>query len=155
MKRKAFLIIGVTAAFAAMATAHTAKTIDADEVVFDEYGAVAVSLTGVAGDAANGRKLFTNRKLGNCLACHVNSEITEQAFHGEVGPSLDGVADRWNEAELRGILTNSKNTFEGSIMPSFYRTSGFTRPLEKFEDKSILAAQDVEDILAYIRTLTE
>lgn len=151
MKRTAFLIIGATAAFAAMASAETT----ADNVAFDDYGAVAMSLTGVAGDAANGRKLFANRKLGNCLACHQNDDLLEQSFHGEVGPSLNGAGDRWNEEELRGIISNAKNTFEGTIMPAFYRTSGFYRNMEKFEGKSILSAQDVEDVLAYLLTLTE
>ena len=151
MKRTAFLIIGATAAFAAMASAETT----ADNVAFNDYGAVAMSLTGVAGDAANGRKLFANRKLGNCLACHQNNDLLEQSFHGEVGPTLDGVGDRWNEEELRGIISNAKNTFEGTIMPAFYRTSGFYRNMEKFEGKSILSAQDVEDVLAYLLTLTE
>jgi len=151
MRRTAFLIIGATAAFAAMATAE----ITADDVEFDEYGSVAMSLTGVAGDAANGRDLFKNRKLGNCLACHQNKDLIDQAFQGEVGPSLDGVADRWNEEELRGIVSNPKNTFEDTIMPAFYRTSGFNRTLEKFEGKSILSAQDVEDVIAYLQTLTE
>ena len=151
MKRTAFLIIGATAAFAAMASAETT----ADNVAFDDYGAVAMSLTGVAGDAGNGRKLFANRKLGNCLACHQNDDLLEQSFHGEVGPTLDGVGDRWNEEELRGIISNAKNTFEGTIMPAFYRTSGFYRNMEKFEGKSILSAQDVEDVLAYLLTLTE
>lgn len=151
MKRTAFLIIGATAAFAAMASAETT----ADNVAFDDYGAVAMSLTGVAGDAANGRELFANRKLGNCLACHQNDDLLEQSFHGEVGPTLDGVGDRWNEEELRGIISNAKNTFEGTIMPAFYRTSGFYRNMEKFEGKSILSAQDVEDVLAYLLTLTE
>ena len=90
------------------------------DVVADEYGAVTASLTGVAGDPASGRKVFMNRKQGNCLACHVNSEMSEQTFHGAVGPVLDGVADRWTAAELRGMLVNSKKVFEGTIMPSFY-----------------------------------
>ena len=62
-----------------------------DDVEFVD-GAVLVSLTGVSGDPSNGRKVFMNRKLGNCLACHANSEMLEQTFHGEVGPLLDGVA---------------------------------------------------------------
>jgi len=151
MKRTAFLLIGATAAFAAMASAETT----ADNVAFDDYGAVDMSLTGVAGDAANGRSLFANRKLGNCLACHQNNDLLEQSFHGEVGPSLDGVGDRWSESELRGIVSNAKNTFDGTIMPAFYRTSGFNRNMEKFEGKPILSAQDVEDVLAYLLTLTE
>ncbi len=114
-----------------------------------------LALTGVAGDAASGRKLFMNRKKGNCLACHVNSDMAEQTFHGEVGPELDGVADRWNTAELRGILVNSKNMFEGTIMPAFYRDSGYNRILKKFDGKTILSAQEVEDLLAYVMTLKE
>ena len=94
-----------------------------------------------------------NRKKGNCLACHVNTDMAEQTFHGEVGPELDGVADRWNTAELRGILVNSKKMFEGTIMPAFYRDSGYNRVLKKFDGKTILSAQEVEDLLAYVATL--
>ena len=96
-----------------------------------------------------------NRKKGNCLACHVNSDMAEQTFHGEVGPELDGVADRWEAAELRGILVNSKNMFEGTIMPAFYKASGYNRILKKFDGKTILSAQEVEDLLAYVMTLKE
>ena len=87
---------------AALASFATAETVAPADVQFDEYGAVAASLTGVAGDAANGRKVFMNRKKGNCLACHVNDDMSEQSFHGEVGPELNGVADRWETAEFAG-----------------------------------------------------
>jgi sulfur-oxidizing protein SoxX len=125
------------------------------DVTSDDYGAVTASLTSVAGDAANGRKVFMNRKQGNCLACHVNSEMAKQNFQGEVGPELNGVAGRWSVAELRGIVINSKKVFEGTIMPSFYKSSGFTRTLKKFEGKTILNAQQVEDVVAYLQTLKE
>ena len=135
-------------------SAAISETISPASVVFTD-GEVATSLTGVAGDAASGRKAFLNRKKGNCLACHSNTETDDQPFHGEVGPMLDGAADRWTEAELRGLLTNSKMMFEGTIMPAFYRADGYTRNLEKFEGKTILSAQEVEDVLAYLLTLTE
>ena len=96
-----------------------------------------------------------NRKLGNCLACHQNKDMPEQPFHGEVGPALDGVGSRWSEAELRGIVANSKEMFPDTIMPAFYRTDGFNRNLEKFEGKSILNAQQVEDVVAYLLTLKD
>ena len=140
---------------AALASFATAETVAPADVQFDEYGAVAASLTGVAGDAANGRKVFMNRKKGNCLACHVNDDMSEQSFHGEVGPELNGVADRWETAELRGIVVNAKKMFEGTIMPAFYRDAGFNRTLKNFDGKSILSAQEVEDLLAYISTLKE
>ena len=140
---------------AALASFATAETVAPADVQFDEYGAVAASLTGVAGDAENGRKVFMNRKKGNCLACHVNDDMSEQSFHGEVGPELNGVADRWETAELRGIVVNAKKMFDGTIMPAFYRDAGFNRTLKKFDGKAILSAQEVEDLLAYISTLKE
>ena len=140
---------------AALASFATAETVAPADVQFDEYGAVAASLTGVAGDAANGRKVFMNRKKGNCLACHVNDDMSEQSFHGEVGPELNGVADRWETAELRGIVVNAKKMFDGTIMPAFYRDAGLNRTLKKFDGKAILSAQEIEDLLAYISTLKE
>ena len=123
-------------------------------VVFND-GAIGVTLTAQAGDPAAGRKVFMNRKQGNCLACHVNEDMSDQSFHGEVGPALDGVADRWEAAELRGIVVNSKMMFEGTIMPAFYKDGGFERNLKKFQGKSILNAQQVEDVVAYLLTLKE
>ena len=111
-------------------------------------------LTDKAGDAANGRKLAINRKKGNCLACHV-MPISEQSFHGETAPSLYGVANRLSEGELRLQLVNSKVTNENTMMPSFYRVTGYNRILKKFDGKTILSAQEVEDIVAYLKTLTE
>jgi len=151
---KKSMLLAVCASVATFATVQADEVAPGD-VAFGEYGAVEMSLTGVAGDAANGGNVFKNRKLGNCLACHSTADMAAQLFHGEVGPALDGVADRWSEAELRGILSNSKNTFDGTIMPSFYVVAGFERPLSKFEGKSILTAQQVEDVLAYLQTLSE
>ena len=62
---------------------------------------------------------------------------------------------RFDEAQLRGIVINSKMTFEDTIMPSFYRTKNGARPLEGFVDVPILNAQQVEDVVAYLKTLTE
>lgn len=132
-----------------------AQEVAPGDVAFDEYGAVSASLTGVAGDAGNGAKVFANRKQGNCLACHVNSDMNDALFHGEVGPSLDGVGSRWEEADLRGIISNSKKTFEGTIMPAFYNTGGYNRVLDSFEGKTILTAQQVEDVVAYLMTLKD
>ena len=131
-----------------------AETVSPKDVKFME-GTVETSLTGQSGDPAAGRDVFADRKQGNCLACHVNADLLEQSFHGEVGPPLDGVADRWSEAELRGIIVNSKLMFEGTIMPAFYVDSGFTRLRKEFVGKSILTAQQVEDVVAYLMTLKE
>lgn len=158
MRRHFFLVAGL--AFAATTT-HADIT-SPDAVMPDEYGDIAVSLTGVAGDPVRGAEVMVERGLGNCIACHQVTDLDEHAFHGEVGPSLDGVGDRWEEASLRGIIVNAKAIFPESVMPSFYRVSGFTRPGEGYTGgpaegpiMPILAAQDVEDIVAYLLTLTE
>jgi sulfur-oxidizing protein SoxX len=128
-----------------------------------EEGAIAQSLTGQPGDAAEGAKVMSSRALGNCVACHTVSAMPDVAFQGNVGPTLDGAGDRWEEAQLRGIVSNAKMTFEGTVMPSFYKTSGFIRPGEDYTGKAIdpaaitpiLGAQQIEDVVAYLLTLKE
>lgn len=146
--------IALATATLGLAGAAYAAEVKPMEVAFAD-GVVEAALTGQAGDAAEGRKVFMNRKQGNCLACHENADMAEQPFHGEVGPTLDGVADRWSAAELRGIVSNAKMMFPDTIMPAFYVDSGYERALEKFEGKSILSAQQVEDVIAYLQTLKE
>ncbi len=146
------LIATVAVSLLGASAASAAGIVAPADVEFNN-GEVAESLSGVAGDPAAGRETFAGRKLGNCLACHTNADLDELGFHGEVGPSLDGVADRYTEAQLRGIVANSKKTFEGTIMPGFYVIDGINRPLEGFEGTTILTAQQVEDVVAYLMTL--
>ncbi len=111
-------------------------------------------LTNNAGDPANGKAVFVNRKLGNCLACHANSDLKDQLFHGEVGPSLDGVAQRWTDAQLRTILVNAKAVFtEQTVMPAFYSLDVGANVRKDLIGKTILEAQDIEDLVAYLSTL--
>ncbi|MEG3620363.1 sulfur oxidation c-type cytochrome SoxX, partial [Magnetovibrio sp. PR-2] len=113
---------------------------------------IPVSLTGVAGDAVNGKKVVIGRKKGNCLACHM-MPIPEQQFHGMTGPDLNGVGDRMDEAELRMRIVDPKIIDSDTMMPSFYRTADLHRVLKKFEGKTILSPQEVEDVVAYLKTL--
>ncbi len=142
------------ALFVACATGGTPAGADelvAYKVVDGEQ--IPVSLTGKPGDPAKGRAVAINRKLGNCLACH-KMPIPEQQFHGEVGPDLAGVAGRFSEGELRLRVVDSKKLVPDTIMPAFYRNSGFHRVMKKFQGKSMLNAEQVEDMVAYLMTLT-
>ncbi|MDV4143768.1 MULTISPECIES: sulfur oxidation c-type cytochrome SoxX [Shimia] len=132
------------------------------DVAYTEYGAVETSLSGTAGDPANGAKVMTTKSLGNCIACHQVTALSEAPFHGNVGPSLDGVGDRWNLAELRGILSNAKKTYEGTVMPAYYVVDGFTRPGNAYTGKAaegpldpLLSAQQIEDVIAFLSTLKD
>ena len=124
------------------------------DVAFTDDNTIVASLTGMPGDAAKGRDVFSDRKLGNCLACHANSDQKDQLFHGDVGPSLDGAADRWNEAQLRAIVVNSKKVFtEDTVMPGFYSLDVGLHPRKDLVGKTILTAGQVEDVVAYLATL--
>ncbi len=128
-----------------------------------EDGSIEQSLTGVAGDAASGREIVGNKGLGNCVACHEVTDLKDVPFHGEIGPMLDGAGDRWSEAELRGIVANAKIMFPDSMMPSFYKVEGFVRPGNAYTGKaadpetfaSLLTAQQIEDVVAYLSTLKD
>ena len=112
------------------------------------------SLTGKPGDPAKGREVAINRRQGNCLACH-KMPVPEQPFHGEVGPDLAGVADRYSEGELRLRVVDPKVLNEDTFMPAFYRQEGLHRVMKNFQGKSILSAEQVEDLVAYLLTLKE
>lgn len=157
MKRTltALIALGLTTT---VATAEIAPR----DVSFDDYGAVETSLTGVPGNPEEGYKIVTSKSLGNCVTCHAADAYAEVAFHGEIGPWLDGAGSRWTEAELRGIVSNAKMTFEGTMMPAFYKVEGFVRPGDGYTGKAapadlppILSAQQIEDVVAYLMTLTD
>ena len=86
-------------------------------------------------------------------------------FQGNVGPTFDGVGARWSEAELRGLVANAKRAFPGSMMPVFYNDSpaDYIRPGDAYTAKAynpetfstLLTAQQIEDVVAYLVTLTE
>ncbi len=146
----------------AIATAGFAQGVSPDEVAYSEYGEIEASLTGQPGDPAAGLEIMVNRGKGNCIACHQVTALEEYPFHGEVGPSLDGIGEVRTAAELRGIIANAKMTYEGTIMPAFYRTSGFIRPGNGFTGKAaegeldpLLTAQEIEDVVAYLQTLKD
>ncbi len=136
-------IVSVLALLSTPVSAHDYEVVN---------GTINSSLTGVAGDAAAGRETAIHRKKGNCLACH-QMPVPEQQFHGEIGPSLVGVASRYSEGEIRARVVDPKLANPDTIMPAFHKSAGLFRVLEKFRGKSILSAQEVEDIVAYLMTL--
>lgn len=153
-----YLTIG---AFAAMVSSASAGEIKPSNVKFED-GSIVQSLTGVAGDPVAGREIVGNKGLGNCVACHEVTDLSDIPFHGEIGPALDGAGERWSEHELRGIVANAKIMFEDSLMPSFYRTEGYIRPGNAYTGEAaddtfgpLLSAQQIEDVVAYLATLKE
>ncbi|WP_417724061.1 sulfur oxidation c-type cytochrome SoxX [Salipiger sp.] len=155
-------LIGMTLVAVCAGGLAFAEVVAPDDVVYAEYGEVEQSLTGQPGDAARGADIVGDKGQGNCVSCHQVSALADVPFQGEVGPMLDGVGGVRSEAELRGIVSNAKHTFEGTVMPAFYKTSGFIRPGDGFTGKAgteplvpLLAAQDIEDVVAFLMTLKD
>jgi L-cysteine S-thiosulfotransferase len=115
--------------------------------------AIQASLTGKPGDAEQGKKVVVGRQLGNCLACHQITALKDEPFHGNTGPSLDGIASRLSPGEIRLRIVDATQANPDTMMPAFYRTEGLNRVLPRFQGKPILTAEQVEDVVAFLGTL--
>ena len=123
-------------------------------VVTAGVAAIPAPLTGKPGDPKEGGNVVAERRLGNCLSCHEIDALRREEFHGDIGPSLDGVARRWDTGTLRMIVVDAKKVFGGeTVMPAFYRVDGLNRVRPEFLGKPILTAQQVEDVVAFLATL--
>jgi L-cysteine S-thiosulfotransferase len=129
--------------------AQTAPNLQPFTVIGD---AIPDSLTGVPGDAVRGRAIVANRQLGLCLLCH-SGPIPEERFQGTLAPDLAGAGSRWSGAQLRLRLVDGRRLNPASIMPSYYRTQGLTRVGAAWQARTILTTQQIEDVVAYLRTL--
>lgn len=117
-----------------------------------ENYAIAAPLGGLRGDAARGRAIAASRERGNCIACH-RLPIPEHPLHGTLAPPLFGVGARLSAGELRLRVVDQKLINPDTIMPAFYRDPvRYHRPHPEFTT-TILTAQEVEDVVAYLVTL--
>ena len=119
------------------------KALGADEIP--------ASLTGAKGDPQRGRAIVANRQVGLCLLCH-SGPFPEERFQGNLAPDLRSAA-RLSEAEIRLRLVDSARVNPQTIMPAYYRAEGLTRVAPSFRGKTILTAEQIEDVVAYLVTL--
>jgi L-cysteine S-thiosulfotransferase len=111
-------------------------------------------LSATPGDAARGRAIVASRQTGLCLLCH-RAPIVEERFQGNLGTDLAGAGTRWSEAQLRLRLVDARRLNPASPMPAYYRVDGLQRVGEAWQGRSILSAQQIEDVVAYLRTLRD
>lgn len=109
-------------------------------------------LTDRQGDPARGRAVVVNRQVGLCLLCH-SGPFPEERLMGDLAPSLEGVGARLSEGQLRLRIVDSTRINPASIMPAYYRTADLARVASAYRGKPILEAQQVEDVVAFLRTL--
>ena len=139
-----FFIINL---FFGVCSAETNKFFEIDK---KNYLAVKIKKD-LQGNIERGKKIFISRKV-NCLSCH-EAPIIEEKFQGNLGPSLGGVGSRYNKEELRLRVIDSKSINPDSIMPSYFKKIKFERTPAEFLNKTILSAQEVEDLVEYLYSL--
>jgi L-cysteine S-thiosulfotransferase len=96
----------------------------------------------IAGDAANGQKLVTDRaRGGSCLACHVMGPAGNADLPGSVGPDLSEIGNAGREDEwLFNYVYDGRVYNPETVMPP-WGSHGL------FNDK------EVTDIVAFLKTL--
>ena len=146
MKRLAFLILAVAVPCASQAQ----EALRSYEVVGN---AIPKSLTGKPSDPERGRAIVVKRE-STCLLCH-SGPFPEQRFQGDLSPNLKGTGSRWAEGELRLRLVDAARLNPATIMPSYYRLDGLTRVAQNYRGKPVLTAEQIEDVVAYLKTLRD
>jgi L-cysteine S-thiosulfotransferase len=104
------------------------------------------------GDAARGRAIVASRQAGLCLLCHP-APIPEDRFQGTLAPDLAGAGSRWTAGQLRARIVDARTLNPQTIMPAYYRSESLTRVAPALRGKTLLTAQQVEDVVAYLVTL--
>lgn len=148
----AWLALAASIALAAFAIAPPAAA--GPGYVISGDGIAAPLKGAVAGDAVRGRALVASRQASLCLLCHTGP-IPEERFQGNLAPDLQGAGRRWNAAQLRLRIVDASHFNPVTIMPSYYKTDGLNRVAPAFQDKTILTAQQIEDVVAWLLTLKE
>jgi sulfur-oxidizing protein SoxX len=116
--------------------------------------AIPDSLTGVPGDATRGRAIVASRQTGLCLLCHAGP-LPEERFQGNLAPDLAGTGSRWSEGQLRLRVVDARHLNPQTLMPAYYQTGGLERVGAAWQGQPVLAAQQIEDVVAFLSTLRD
>ncbi len=133
------------------AAAEERPLLPADRIVGD---AIPEPLTDSPGDPVRGQRLVRDREVGNCLICHRVPEPQER-FQGDLGPDLAGVGAALTAGQLRLRVVDQSRLNPATLMPPYYRIGNLTRVAERYRNRPVLTAQEVEDVVAYLQTLRD
>ena len=147
------MVAGLLAAGLPLAVAQAPT--DPGVVRFDAVGdAIPRPLTATPGDAARGRAIVTNRRVGLCLLCH-GGPFPEERFQGTLAPSLAGAGTRWSAGQLRLRIADPRRLNPQTPMPAYHHTEGLVQVAAAWRGRPVLEAQQVEDVVAFLQTLRE
>jgi cytochrome c oxidase subunit II len=127
------------------------------ETFINDLYANAVKIASDPRSAEVGKQLIVNKYP--CGTCHV---VTELGLKGNIGPSLEGVADRakGHAEKGEGLVggTDAAAYLRGSIVnPNGYLVSGYNAGLmpQNYGLPSVMPEDDREAIINYLLTLTQ
>ncbi len=147
----ASIAVGGAAAIYSVGCAAADETLRPFAVVGN---AIPASLTGTPGDPVRGKAIVASRQTGLCLLCH-SAPLPEEKFQGTIGPDLKGAGSRFTEGELRLRIVDPARINPDTIMPAYYRLDGLERVAPAFRGKTILTAEEIEDVVAFMITLRD
>jgi sulfur-oxidizing protein SoxX len=109
-----------------------------------------------AASAERGRAIVASRQTGLCVLCH-SGPYSDDPLQGNLSTNLAGAGSRWSEAQLRLRVADARRLNPGSLMPAFHPTQ---LPDDQqalvgraWRGRPVLDAQQVEDVVAYLKTL--
>jgi len=140
----------ITLAFAAACDRGPEQLVPPTMVVGDT---IPEALTQTPGDGERGAQIFADRNGGHCVLCHSIGDL-DVPFQGNVGPDLTGIGTRLSEGQIRLRVVDARAVFPDTVMPSYYDITDLNQVLDTYQDKPILSAQDIEDLVAYLTGLT-
>lgn len=110
------------------------------------------SLSDRPGDPQRGRAIVLNRQVGFCLLCH-SGPFPEDRFQGNLAPDLKLSLASLSEGQIRARIVDSSRLTPETIMPSYFRTDHLKVVATPYRGKTILTAQQVEDVVAFLMTI--
>jgi L-cysteine S-thiosulfotransferase len=114
--------------------------------------ALLIAVPAHAGDAANGRKIVEDRALSACLLCH-SGPFPAPHLQGNIGPRLDGVADRLTPEEIRQRLVDPSRFNPDTVMPAYGNVAKLNRVGSAWQGRPILTPGQIDDVVAFLSTL--
>lgn len=108
-------------------------------------------------DAELGLRIMANRQQGNCVTCHQVSVLRDAkgidgaaGKQGDFGPSLDGVASRYNTTQLRQWVMDARLLKPNTLMPPFGTLEGTTQANPA---RPMLSTDEIDKVTAALATL--
>ena len=114
--------------------------------------ALLIASSAQAADAVNGRKIVADRGLSACLLCH-SGPFPAPYLQGNIGPPLDGVADRLTVDEIRQRLIDPARFNPDTVMPAYANVERLNRVGPAWQGRPILTPGQIDDVVAFLATL--